>query len=140
MRFDTDRNTRCAPIPDVTCRFNGWSVTLADSLDTIWLMGLKDEFYKALTLIRRQKFLKSVSTRSSYFPDGLEADLSFTVQASGSAPFFETIIRYLGGYLSAYALSGEPLLLSLADDLGGRMLPAFNTEIGWPVFSVRPSE
>jgi hypothetical protein len=61
-----------APIPDSTPlpRFNGWSVTLADSLDTMWLMGLKDEFYKALSLIRRQKFLKSVRTRFIQINDG----------------------------------------------------------------------
>ncbi|KAF6752065.1 mannosyl-oligosaccharide 1,2-alpha-mannosidase [Ephemerocybe angulata] len=103
-----------------TNKFNGWAVTLVDSLDTMWLMGLKDEFKAAVNSIKRQEFLTS---------------------SSGYAPFFETIIRYLGGYLSAYALSGDKVLLSLADDLGERLLPAFNTEpIGWPAFSVRPGD
>ena len=51
-------------------------------------------------------------------------------------PFFETVIRYLGGLLSAYALSKDPILLSRADDLGLALLPAFNTSSGLPMFSV----
>ncbi|EGN96700.1 glycoside hydrolase family 47 protein [Serpula lacrymans var. lacrymans S7.3] len=47
--------------------------------------------------------------------------------------FFETTIRYLGGLLSAYALSGEPLLLARADDLGKALLPALNTSSGLPI-------
>ena len=52
------------------------------------------------------------------------------------APFFETVIRYLGGLLSAYALSGDPILLSRADDLGKMLLPAFNTTSGLPIYAV----
>ena len=52
------------------------------------------------------------------------------------APFFETVIRYLGGTLSAYALSGEPILLARADDLGKALLPAFNTSSGFPMYAV----
>ena len=51
-------------------------------------------------------------------------------------PFFETIIRYLGGFLSAYHLSGNPILLSRADDLARRLLPAFETPSGLPAFAV----
>ena len=52
------------------------------------------------------------------------------------APFFETVIRYLGGLLSAYALSKDPILLTRADDLGIALLPAFHTPSGLPTFSV----
>lgn len=52
------------------------------------------------------------------------------------APFFETVIRYLGGLLSAYALSGEPTLLSRADNLGTLLLPAFKTPHGLPMYAV----
>ena len=54
-------------------------------------------------------------------------------------PFFETVIRYLGGLLSAYALSGEHLLLVKADQLATLLEPAFDTPKGLPVFSVNPS-
>lgn len=40
-------------------RFNGWGVTLYDSLDTMWIMDLKDEFHHALQLISKQEFLPS---------------------------------------------------------------------------------
>lgn len=47
------------------------------------------------------------------------------------------MIRYLGGLLSAYALSGETTLLARADDLGMMLLPAFNgTASGFPAFGV----
>ena len=52
------------------------------------------------------------------------------------APFFETVIRYLGGLLSAYALSKDPILLARADDLGTALLPVFRTPSGLPFFSV----
>ena len=53
-------------------------------------------------------------------------------------PFFEAIIRYLGGLLSAYSLTGEPIFLSKADDIGRALLPAFNTTSGIPAFAVDP--
>ncbi|PFH51964.1 glycoside hydrolase family 47 protein [Amanita thiersii Skay4041] len=86
--------------------FNGWGVTLFDALDTMWLMGLHDMFREAVGLVYKY------------------------------APFFETVIRCLGGLLSAYSLSGEPILLMRADDLGMKLLPAFNTESGLPMFAV----
>ena len=52
------------------------------------------------------------------------------------ARFFETVIRYLGGLLSAYALSHDPILVSRADDLGAALLPVFNTTSGIPAYGV----
>lgn len=46
------------------------------------------------------------------------------------------VIRYLGGLLSAYALSNETVLLERADDLGAKLLPAFNTTSGLPANGV----
>ena len=37
-------------------RYNGWGVTLFDSLDTLWIMGLRDEFADAVDDIRDQRF------------------------------------------------------------------------------------
>ena len=50
--------------------------------------------------------------------------------------FFETVIRYLGGLLSAYALSGNRILLQKADELGTKLLPIFSTESGLATFGV----
>ncbi|KAG6335738.1 hypothetical protein ID866_3362 [Astraeus odoratus] len=93
---------------------NGWAVTLIDALDTLWIMGLHHQFHEAVPTVAKMSFL----TENKF------------------APFFETVIRVLGGLLSAYALSGEPILLSRADDLGRALLPAFNTTSGLPMFSV----
>lgn len=58
----------------------------------------------------------------------------------GYAPFFETIIRYLGGLLSAYALSrNDTILLERAIDLVAKLDPVFNSTSGLAYFSVNPS-
>src|ERR1700761_2433018 len=97
------------------CSFNGWAVTVFDSLDTMWIMGLYDFFEEGM---------------------GVVSKTTFYVAADGYVPFFETIIRYLGGLLSAYALSGEPILLQKADELGAALLPAFETSSGLPMYAV----
>ncbi|KAH9839937.1 glycoside hydrolase [Rhodofomes roseus] len=101
--------------------FNGWGVSLFDSLDTMIMMGLNDEFARALPVVSRATF---------------ETNAPVTNRHVGYAPFFETVIRYLGGLLSAYALSREPLLLQRADDLGRMLSPAFDTPSGFPAFGV----
>ncbi|KAI0734035.1 glycoside hydrolase [Fomitopsis betulina] len=101
--------------------FNGWGVTLFDSLDTMIMMGLNDEFARSLPVISRATF---------------ETTTPVTNRHKGYAPFFETTIRYLGGLLSAYALSREPLLLKRADDLGRLLSPVFDTPSGFPAFGV----
>jgi hypothetical protein len=40
----------------VITSFNGWGVTMFDSLDTMLLMGLEDEFRRALPLVNRTDF------------------------------------------------------------------------------------
>ncbi|EIW86899.1 glycoside hydrolase family 47 protein [Coniophora puteana RWD-64-598 SS2] len=97
--------------------FNGWSTTLLDSMSTMWLMDLKDDFEAALPVVANLSF----ATTDKY------------------VPFFETTIRCLGGLLSAYALSGEPMLLARADDLGQALLPVFDTPSGLPMYGVNPS-
>ncbi|KAG6890086.1 hypothetical protein C0995_012035 [Termitomyces sp. Mi166 len=82
---------------------NGWGLSLFDALDTMWVMGLHDTFNDTLEIIANSTF---ISPKSDSF-----------------APFFETVIRYLGGMLSAYALSGETVLLARADDLATMLLP-----------------
>lgn len=45
---------------------------------------------------------------------------------------FEVTIRLLGGLLSGYQLTNDKRLLVLAQDLGDRLLPAFNSPTGLP--------
>lgn len=81
-----------------------------DGLDTMYLMGLKDEGDK---------------TRK-YITDTLSFDKDIDVQN------FEITIRLLGGLLSAYQITGDKKLLTMADDLGTRLLPVFNSPTGLP--------
>lgn len=81
----------------------------------MWIMGLHTEFNDSLPIVANQTF--------SLSPDHY-------------APFFETVIRYLGGLLSAYALSKNPMLLAQADLLGNMLLPALNTSSGLPTYAV----
>lgn len=91
--------------------FNGWGATLVDSLDTLWIMGLKKEFNEAVTVV------KNLDWSNSTLPH---------------ANVFETTIRYLGGLLSAYDLSGEPILLQKANELGHMLLASFDTPTHMP--------
>ncbi|KAH6888938.1 glycoside hydrolase [Coprinopsis sp. MPI-PUGE-AT-0042] len=94
---------------------NGWSLTAVEALSTMWLMDMKTEFWRTVRMLERK---------------------TFTNHTCNYIPFFETTIRYLGGYLSAYAFSGEKLLLTLADDIGMQLLPAFKMMSGLPAGNV----
>src|SRR4029434_2898261 len=49
---------------------------------------------------------------------------------------FEITIRLLGGLLSSYQLTNDKRLLRLAEDLGNRLLPVFNSPTGLPYMYV----
>ncbi|GLD75378.1 endoplasmic reticulum mannosyl-oligosaccharide 1,2-alpha-mannosidase-like protein, partial [Lates japonicus] len=83
----------------------GLGLTLIDSLDTMWIMGLKEEFEEAKNWV--------------------EKELSFNKNVDVN--LFETTIRVLGGLLSSYHLTGDQLFLEKAKDLGSRLMPAFKT-------------
>ena len=56
--------------------------------------------------------------------DWVKANLDFEID--GYAQVFETNIRLVGGLLSAHLASGDAALLEKADDLGNRLLKAFD--------------
>ena len=85
-------------------------MTPVDALDTLILMHLDAEAARARSLI--------------------VSDLSFDRDIY--VKNFEITIRLLGGLLSSYQLTGDKRLLSLAEDLGNRLLPAFNSPTGLP--------
>ena len=114
--FTSEIYFHCPSPPAV--RFNGWGVTAFDSLDTMILLGFDEEFKRALELVRKTKFVP---------------------KTDDYAPFFETVIRYLGGLMSAYALSNEPILLEKADELARVLSPAFNSSTGFPYYAVAPA-
>lgn len=85
-------------------------LSLVEALDTLWVMGLDSRFQAGV--------------------DWVKAELDFDVD--GEVSVFETSIRLVGGLLSAYHASGDPVLLAKARDLADRLIPAFDTPTGFP--------
>src|ERR1700740_3493214 len=89
-------------------------MTAVDALDTMILMGLDDEAGKTKEFIAKNlSFNQDIYVKS-----------------------FEITIRMLGGLLSSYQLTGDKRLLALAEDLGKRLLPAFDSPTGMPYVNV----
>jgi len=85
-------------------------MTPVDALDTLILMGLSNDAEKARRLIVEElSFDKDISVKN-----------------------FEVTIRLLGGLLSGYQMTGDGRLLRLAEDLGTRLLPVFDSPTGMP--------
>ncbi|KAJ0404974.1 hypothetical protein P43SY_004891 [Pythium insidiosum] len=81
---------------------------ILDSLDTMWIMGMHEEFADG------RKWVAS--------------KLNFAKM--GDVSVFETIIRALGGLLSAYDLSKDRVFLDKADDLAQRISHAISPTTG----------
>ncbi|KAI4148007.1 MAG: hypothetical protein L6R39_002926 [Caloplaca ligustica] len=94
--------------------FGGWGATLVDSLDTLWMMGLKEDFEEAIKALE---------------------EIDFSKPRLDQLNVFETTIRYLGGFLGAYDLSGGryPILLDKAKEIGNFLYGAFDTPNRLPV-------
>ena len=97
------------------------------------LLGLTSEFDKAAAQIATLDFTMTPVCPLAIVLPLLIIDVP---TQNNHAPFFETVIRHLGGLLSAYALSSEAILLGRADELGRKLLPVFNSPSGLPHYSV----
>mmetsp|Transcript_14477 Transcript_14477/g.48496 ORF Transcript_14477/g.48496 Transcript_14477/m.48496 type:complete len:462 (+) Transcript_14477:1012-2397(+) len=92
----------------------GCAVTMVDSLDTLWLVGLHAEFKEAVDYISQKSFGEKLS------------------KISAGASVFESTIRILGGLLGAYELSKEPVLLERARQIGERVVSALRADGSCP--------
>ncbi|WRX17031.1 Glycoside hydrolase family 47 - like 1 [Theobroma cacao] len=101
--------------------YNGSALTLIESLSSLVIMGNNTEFERAVIW--------------------LSENLTFNIDARIN--LFECNIRVLGGLISAHILATDSTnrlvhgsyknqLLNLAEDLGRRFLPAFDTPTGLP--------
>ena len=79
-------------------------LSLIEALDTLWIMGLDDEFRDGVEWVK--------------------ANLDFDFD--GEVSVFETSIRLVGGLLSAFHACGDPVLLAKARDCADRLLPTFS--------------
>ncbi len=89
-------------------------LSAVDALDTMLLMGLKEE---------------ADSTRE-FIVKHLSFDRDIEVKN------FEFTIRLLGGLISGYQMTADNRLLTLAEDLANRLLPAFKSPTGMPYMFV----
>ena len=94
--------------------FGGWAATLVDALDTLWIMGMKADFEIAVNAIE---------------------EIDFTTTETDKINVFETTIRYLGGFLAAYDISGGkyPVLLAKAIEVGDLLMSCFDTPNRMPI-------
>jgi hypothetical protein len=74
-------------------------MTMLDALDTLWVMGMTEEFEEAKSWLAENIDFGRVNT---------------------SVSVFETSIRALGGLLSAFDLSNDTVFLNKAKDLATR--------------------
>ncbi|KAI3600439.1 glycoside hydrolase family 47 protein [Moniliophthora roreri] len=88
---------------------NGWGATIIDAMSTMHIMGLDDFFNEAVEFASKIDFSKS--------------------QTNDTVSVFETTIRYLGGLLSAYELSGQkyPVLVQKAKEVADKMAFAWQS-------------
>jgi mannosyl-oligosaccharide alpha-1,2-mannosidase len=89
--------------------------TIVDALDTLYIMGLKDEFNEARDWV-----------------------VGLNLNSRTDVSVFEVTIRFIGGLLSAYYLSGDILFANKAKDVADILMPAFDTKTGIPFALVNP--
>lgn len=85
--------------------------TIVDAMDTLYIMGFMEEFEKG----------------KKWISENLDLN-----QMTGDVSVFETNIRYLGGLLACYSLTGDDLFRSKSVHIADKLLPAFNTPTGIP--------
>jgi len=85
--------------------------SIVDSMSTLYIMGLDEEFQKGREWIAENFDFNRV-----------HADVSV----------FETNIRFVGGLLSAYAFTGDDVFKNKAVHVVDKLLPAFHPQSGLP--------
>ncbi|KAH9051083.1 seven-hairpin glycosidase [Lactarius vividus] len=87
---------------------NGWGASIIDAMSTMYIMGLTDFFNEALNFTQNIDFTKS--------------------NTADTVSMFESTIRYVGGLISAYELSGKrhSFLVDKAKQLADRLSLAWS--------------
>lgn len=94
----------------------GAGLTVIDTLDTLKLMGFEDEFKKAT--------------------DWVKQNLKFDSKSYVS--FFETVIRVVGGLLSAYEFTEDIFFIDKAKEVADILDPVFHKKSGIPYTNIKP--
>ncbi|XP_067267752.1 mannosyl-oligosaccharide 1,2-alpha-mannosidase IA isoform X6 [Chanodichthys erythropterus] len=124
--------------------------SIVDSLDTLYIMGLMEEYEEAKEWVQNNLDLNShiptelwpVAQPTDNITDPGRMAPTATNKtairrppardANGEASLFEVNIRYVGGLLSAFYLTGAEIFKQKVLELGEKLLPAFNTPTGIP--------
>lgn len=85
--------------------------TIVDSLDTLYIMGMMDEYEHARDFVVNNLTFSNVDATIS---------------------IFETNIRFVGGFLAAYAITQDEIYKQRATEIATLLLPAFDTPTGIP--------
>lgn len=104
--------------------WGGVGMTLVDSLDTLFIMDMKEDFEMACQWV------------SDYSRGNMKVVEDLKVEHNGAVSVFEYNIRLLGGLLSAYDLSGKPELLQKAKEVGEVLKIAFEEDNPIPVVMI----
>ena len=103
--------------------FGGWAATLVDNLDTLIIMDMHADFEEAVAAAMQIDF----GPESCTLPE---------------VNIFETTIRHLGGFLSAYDLRKceDKRLLEKAIELGEMIYKSFDTPNRMPITRWKPRQ
>ncbi|GAA5969210.1 hypothetical protein JCM11641_007510 [Rhodosporidiobolus odoratus] len=143
--------------------YNGWGATLVDALDTLLIMNMSTEYNRAREHVAAIDFTFLVPSGGKTFSTNLppiealripgnreepeegskkwvdpRLQRAFNQRSPTTLSWFETLIRYLGAFLTTYELSGDPLMLDRATELGDWLLPSFATKYGLPINRYAP--
>ncbi|KAF9354260.1 hypothetical protein BGX26_007920 [Mortierella sp. AD094] len=111
---------------------HGWGATLIDSMDTLLLAGMTEEYQ-----IAKRMFLDRIKQhpwdqRDRIETEDTEASSDETekedlADGKSSIHFYESVVQYLGGMLSVVELEkdGDSEILEAAVSLGDRLVQAF---------------
>ncbi|OXV06157.1 hypothetical protein Egran_06075, partial [Elaphomyces granulatus] len=114
----TEKSERLQKLATAGIAIPSPGATLVDALDTLWIMDLREGFAEAVDEIRK---------------------IDFTTSERDNIPLFETVIRYLGGLVGAYDISGYKynILLDKAIELAEILMGAFDTPNRMPLLYYR---
>lgn len=85
--------------------------TIVDGLDTLYIMGMMEEYKQGRDWIAENLDMNKINAEVSVF---------------------EMNIRFIGGLLACYALTGDRMFKDRAEHIADKLLPAFNSPAGIP--------
>ncbi|CAI7663798.1 unnamed protein product [Penicillium bialowiezense] len=95
----------------------GWGSKLLETLDTLWIMEMYEDFERAVTAVM---------------------EINFEATSLPEINTYDTNIRLLGGLLAAYDLSNDERLLTKCVQLGDMLYVAFDTPNRMPIIHWDP--